>query len=50
MAILWVYKLFFSRENHEKRVEINEVSEVSRLASSSERNGYESYAATAQSR
>ena len=29
VAILWIYKLFFSREKHEKRVEINEVSEVS---------------------
>ena len=34
VAILWIYKLFFSREKHEKRVEINEVSEVSRLARS----------------
>ena len=34
MAILWIYKLFFSREKHGKRVEINEVSEVSRLARS----------------
>ena len=34
MAILWIHKLFFSREKHEKRVEINEVSEVSRLARS----------------
>ena len=34
VAILWIYKLFFSREKHGKRVEINEVSEVSRLAKS----------------
>ena len=34
VAILWIYKLFFSREKHGKRVEINEVSEVSRLARS----------------
>ena len=34
VAILWVCKLVFSRENHEKRVEINEVSEASRLAKS----------------
>ena len=34
VAILWIHKLFFSREKHEKRVEINEVSEVSRLARS----------------
>ena len=30
VAILWVCKLFFTREKHEKRVEINEVSEASR--------------------